>query len=180
MLFSYSISVHSDLEVAGLFKAGVRMHRWPYCGFMMKAVEGREEVRCCHALIPLFAHQSQHPGFGSAKACPDNELGLLILYSIEAWCVLSHLPSSRKAIFFPVKRWPDYYTVPCRNRPEFVCLFIPKTGFRMLQGGERLCSQEIRARVRAACPHHPSPFVVKKNQTEWWMVGVVYKTIEYV
>lgn len=84
MLFSYSISVHSDLEVAGLFKAGVRMHRWPYCGFMMKAVEGREEVRCCHALIPLFVHQSQHPGFGSAKACPDNELGLLILYSIEA------------------------------------------------------------------------------------------------
>lgn len=83
-MFSYSISVHSDLEVAGLFKAGVRMHRWPCCGFMMKAVEGREEVRCCHALIPLFAHQSQHPGFGSAKACPDNELGLLILYSIEA------------------------------------------------------------------------------------------------
>lgn len=103
-------------------------------------------------------------------------------YFIQHRGLMRTKPSSlfQKSYFFPVKRWPDYYTVPCRNRPEFVCLFIPKTGFRMLQGGERLCSQEIRARVRAACPHHPSPFVVKKNQTEWWMVGVVYKTIEYV
>lgn len=91
-------------------------------------------------------------------------------------------PSSlfQKGYIFLVKRWLDYYTVPCRNKPEFVCLFISKTGFRILQGGERLCSQEIRAHVRASCPHHPSPFVAKQDQTEWWMVRVVYKTIEYV
>lgn len=50
------------------------MQRWLECGFMLKAVEGREEARCCHALIPIFAYQSQYPGFGSAKACPENEL----------------------------------------------------------------------------------------------------------